>query len=883
MILRRVALGLALVLAAVYVASPWLAARLLPPLLTRWGIEESRFDFGYPRWDGIDVTRFSVRSGAASIVGDRVRIVYSPRQLWRGEVESVVVDALTIGLAGDSRAYNTSAGPFELPPIWTLVPARRVNIVKLVVTNETPVVSAQGSVNFDPEVLQLHIDVESPLLAVPLQVSGAVNPDGRIALTLAERGAAAPLGSLTGVPDTDRRAMTFDAQIALTGRPLALAAAYLAATVETGNVLVQAHGRAAWPLPADAPWLALTGDGRYRIELAGSTPDVGRAQVKIDGGFSAANESITAHIDPGGAVELDIPALQRLGARADLDGRVSLTTDQDVQIDYTHDALRIGDGLIVTVSGGAKPIQFRTRGAFHDDHRFELGIVGLDGAPIVLATGVPDGAQSISIKSRIAVAGKLLRAVAGSVGVSATGGHLLADFDGALRWPPVNDAGLQNVSGKGRVKLALSGRLSPQRLFDIALEGDYLLDGGAITATLDPGAHVVLGADGIEVSTISALTIAAQSDGSHVVVGPVDFKLALPPMRLGSRTISLADAWVATARVTLDGAAVEGSAVVRSRAGRDALPVRVTMTHDLSTAKGRFSIDADWQIKKAVLATQLPGFIAPYDVDEGSLRLALTGGWDSSDEFDYHASGQVHLNASRAHYEDYLITGFAADFPVSVAGAAFAVAHTPLSIEQIDVGFPLTQISAGLAVANGVARIDALSGSVLGGSFAMDEFGYDIAADKAALDVELTSVSLADVLALEGGDVMGSGVLDGRLPVTIDGENFTIDSGHVNARPPGGTLIYKGASASSMVAQSGFGFAFLALEDFRFDTLDAKVALAPDGGLALAVALHGSNPAVEQGRAFQFNLNLTENLPALLESLRAADRITDRVEQRVVR
>jgi hypothetical protein len=49
------------------------------------------------------------------------------------------------------------------------------------------------------------------------------------------------------------------------------------------------------------------------------------------------------------------------------------------------------------------------------------------------------------------------------------------------------------------------------------------------------------------------------------------------------------------------------------------------------------------------------------------------------------------------------------------------------------------------------------------------------------------------------------------------------------------------------------------------------------------VRLQGANPAVEQGRAIQFNLNLTESVPALLESLRAAERVTERVEQRFVR
>jgi len=121
------------------------------------------------------------------------------------------------------------------------------------------------------------------------------------------------------------------------------------------------------------------------------------------------------------------------------------------------------------------------------------------------------------------------------------------------------------------------------------------------------------------------------------------------------------------------------------------------------------------------------------------------------------------------------------------------------------------------------------------------------------------------------------------LPVTVDGDALTIADGRIVARAPGGTLAYKGASASSLVEQSGFGFAFRALEDFRYDTLDADVALAADGALKLAVRLQGANPAVEQGRPIRFNLNLSENIPALLESLRAAENAAKRVEHQLTR
>ena len=115
---------------------------------------------------------------------------------------------------------------------------------------------------------------------------------------------------------------------------------------------------------------------------------------------------------------------------------------------------------------------------------------------------------------------------------------------------------MSNVAGHGRVELALTGRFAKERSFDVALEGGYVIGDGPIKATLDSGAHVILPSDGVEVSTISALDVEAQPDGSHVALGPVDFKLALPPMHLGVRTFTLDNAWVALERVTLDADAV---------------------------------------------------------------------------------------------------------------------------------------------------------------------------------------------------------------------------------------------------------------------------------------------------------------------------------------
>jgi hypothetical protein len=878
---RRAALGGVLLLAVLYGALPWIAASLLPPLLVRWGIETSSFEFGYPRWNGIDVVRFELKTGPTTIVGSGAHVAYGLEAL-RGEVDSVVIDELTVRLDRAAPSSVATTNSLEMPAFWTLIPARRAKIQKLVIANAEPVVSAHGSLVFDPDVLQARLDVESPLLAVPLVVTGAVNPDGRVAITLMERGSVQPIGSLTGAPAADRGVMAFDGRIALTGKPLALAAAYGGIADASGEVHVDLRARAPWPLPADGAWKTIAGEGRYQVALFGSTAAVSRFEANIKGDYSIADGDVKVRLESGSAVSADVPQLPVLGKRAGLEQRVTFENDQDVDVEYTRQAVRVGDGLIVSLAAAGKPVRVRVRGALGTDRHFELGVLALDGAPIVLATGTPIDAHSIAVKGRLALTGKLLGVGAALAGVTATGGHVVADFEGATRWPLLQGAGLQNISGKGRARFALTGRIGEQQLFDVSLDGDYAL-ADTIRATFDPGAHVVLSTDGLELSTVSDLKIEVQPALSRLNVDSVDFKLALAPVAVGKHTLALSNAWVTVERVSMDGDTIRGSAVLRTHTGRDALPVRVTLSHDLSSATGAFSLAGDWDVSKAVLTTQLPGFDAPYDLDEGSVALSLDGRWDASKTLVYGADGHVRINGRRAHYEDYPISGLAVDVPLRIDTQGYSVADTKVAIDAIDVGFPLTNVSLGLAVSNGTALIHDLSGTVLGGKFSAGEFGYEIATDKGAPTLELSGISLADVLALEGGDVRGSGTLDGKLPVSIDGEVFTISDGRIAARAPGGTLIYKGAAASSMVAQSGMGFVFQALEDFRFDTLDANVALAADGLLTLGVRLQGANPAVEQGRAIQFNLNLTESLPALLESLRAADKVSSKVEDRFVR
>ena len=82
-------------------------------------------------------------------------------------------------------------------------------------------------------------------------------------------------------------------------------------------------------------------------------------------------------------------------------------------------------------------------------------------------------------------------------------------------------------------------------------------------------------------------------------------------------------------------------------------------------------------------------------------------------------------------------------------------------------------------------------------------------------------------------------------------------------------------------ATPGLALAIKALRNFEYRQMDVDVKLVPAGDLDLLVKLQGHSPDVEEGRPINFNLNVSENLPALIESLQASDTFSKRVQQRL--
>ena len=147
------------------------------------------------------------------------------------------------------------------------------------------------------------------------------------------------------------------------------------------------------------------------------------------------------------------------------------------------------------------------------------------------------------------------------------------------------------------------------------------------------------------------------------------------------------------------------------------------------------------------------------------------------------------------------------------------------------------------------------------------------------IDLQLKDISLADVLALEQQAITGKGTLDGQIPIQVSGKDISVNHGQIYAKEPGGWIKLDQAASFRQMAgtNQGLSLLFEALDNFHYQTLESKVDYQTNGDLLLAASLSGSNPDFKDGQAFNFNINIEENLKALFKSLQLSDDISERI------
>jgi hypothetical protein len=151
-----------------------------------------------------------------------------------------------------------------------------------------------------------------------------------------------------------------------------------------------------------------------------------------------------------------------------------------------------------------------------------------------------------------------------------------------------------------------------------------------------------------------------------------------------------------------------------------------------------------------------------------------------------------------------------------------------------------------------------------------------------ALPLQLSGLQLASLLeAYPTEGLSGEGTIDGQLPLHWTRQGIRVEQGAIGARGPG-VLRFRSERISAMGRSNpGMKLVADALDDFHYDVLRSGVDYHEDGTLILSLRLEGRNPDIEKGRAFNFGINLEENIPQLLTSLQLTDRVSDTIQRRV--
>lgn len=155
--------------------------------------------------------------------------------------------------------------------------------------------------------------------------------------------------------------------------------------------------------------------------------------------------------------------------------------------------------------------------------------------------------------------------------------------------------------------------------------------------------------------------------------------------------------------------------------------------------------------------------------------------------------------------------------------------------------------------------------------------------------LRLSDVNLqALLLQYPTAELYGTGRLQGDLPFSLNLVDqyqkkpiLQIAKGEITASQAGGVLQYQADSTGLKQVHKSMEVLLTVLEDFHYKVLDSQISLDEQQKLRLKLRLEGSNPKVEQGRQVNLNIQIEEDLPALITSMQISNQINSTIQQRI--
>ena len=240
-------------------------------------------------------------------------------------------------------------------------------------------------------------------------------------------------------------------------------------------------------------------------------------------------------------------------------------------------------------------------------------------------------------------------------------------------------------------------------------------------------------------------------------------------------------------------------------------------------------------------------------------------------------------------YDRSELRGLGGQLDVRLRGQQLTLDTSDLSLHQANPGLPVGPLqfrgryAATLAKpAAGQLSWSEARSSLFKGEAWLEPGQLDLSQPSQRLPLHLKGLQLDEIFRVYPAEgLAGRGALAGTLPLLIDAQGVRIEQGTLAASAPGYLQFRSEKIRALGRSNPSMQLVADALDDFHYDVLDSAVGYDERGKLTLALRLQGRNPDLEKGRPINLNVNLEEDVPALLTSLQLTDKVSETIRQRV--
>ncbi len=313
----------------------------------------------------------------------------------------------------------------------------------------------------------------------------------------------------------------------------------------------------------------------------------------------------------------------------------------------------------------------------------------------------------------------------------------------------------------------------------------------------------------------------------------------------------------------------------------------VQFRHDLRTGDGALQLGgAVVSFGDKALSDRVSPWGRQWDLRDGTIAVGLAAEWQASGQV-FKGRSLLAVAGLSGHYEDSVFADGRTTIELEdSAEGQLSVAPATLGVGLVDVGVPITDISADFVLDPGLSQVavDSLRMTALGGEIRADPFSFGTDNARNTLLLHAESLSMDELLTVrefEAIEVTGS--IGARLPVIIAGDAITIENGTLAGEPPGGVIRYLPGTPPDESDVSSLAFVRNVLSNFEYKSLTSVVDYTEGGDLKLQLRLEGRNPDMDETRPVVLNLNVENNVPQMLRSLRATRGVEEVLEQRFLK